>query len=689
MDYTSIKVGQLPSAAIAGTNLIPHEVDGLLKKATITDLAAFISANGAVGFRAVSVPNGGTLPSTTQQEFILVGPGTYNNVGGGSPVTVTEELNALVSNGTFWFIGVQIPIDAAAGGTANWGGITGTLSAQTDLQTALNGKQNSSADLSSIAALTGTTGLLRKTAANTYSLDTNTYALDSSLSGYLPLSGGTLASSGSTNTLNINHSSGSGVAASITKGGNGEALTVVKSSGSGNAASITGGVTLLSELNLTTKLADAHINSAATWNAKQNALNGTGFVKISGTTISYDNNTYALDSEVVKLTGTQTIGGAKTFENGIRFDSDLHLKQDNIISTPSGYTTFSGTSTGFWFHNGASRQAVFSLANTSTLRTYELPNKDGTFAMLSDITGGSTEPLEFNTTDRTVWNNGKGNVASNTSFGDNALKSNTTGAVSSAYGNAALMTNTTGQANSGFGNFSLGENLTGFNNTGLGYYSLAFNSSGSGNIAVGVNSGAYLPSSGVNAISNQSVFLGTDTRPLANNQTNQIVIGFDAIGHGSNSVTLGNSSIEKTILRGNVGIGTANPGVSLEVNGLIRAIPIYSNTTSTAANMVISAGGTFERSTSSIRYKRDVLDYDRGLNYIMQMRPVYYKGKSKNDGDKQFAGLIAEEIHDLGLEEFVQYNEEDLPDALSYANMVCLLVKGIQELKSEIELLKQ
>jgi len=34
----------------------------------------------------------------------------------------------------------------------------------------------------------------------------------------------------------------------------------------------------------------------ATWTAKQNALNGTGFVKISGTTISYDNSTYYLAS---------------------------------------------------------------------------------------------------------------------------------------------------------------------------------------------------------------------------------------------------------------------------------------------------------------------------------------------------------------------------------------------------------
>lgn len=59
--------------------------------------------------------------------------------------------------------------------TATWGGITGTLSSQTDLQTALNAKQDSDADLTAIAALAGTSGLLKKTAANTWTLDTATY----------------------------------------------------------------------------------------------------------------------------------------------------------------------------------------------------------------------------------------------------------------------------------------------------------------------------------------------------------------------------------------------------------------------------------------------------------------------------------------------------------------------------------
>jgi Chaperone of endosialidase len=91
------------------------------------------------------------------------------------------------------------------------------------------------------------------------------------LSVYVPYTGATTNVNLGTHSLTaadlvVNHVSGSGVAASITKGGSGEALTVVKTSGSGNAASITGGVTLLDELHLNTDLVDAYIASATNWN---------------------------------------------------------------------------------------------------------------------------------------------------------------------------------------------------------------------------------------------------------------------------------------------------------------------------------------------------------------------------------------------------------------------------------------
>jgi hypothetical protein len=112
----------------------------------------------------------------------------------------------------------------------------------------------------------------------------------------------------------------------------------------------------------------------------------------------------------------------------------------------------------------------------------------------------------------------------------------------------------------------------------------------------------------------------------------------------------------------------------------------YNFTTAGAANCLIDTDGALRRSTSSLKYKTDVRDYDKGLTEVLQMRPVYYKGK--NDGETQFAGLIAEEIHDLELTEFVQYAEDGTPDALHYQNMIALLTKAIQELKAEFDVYK-
>ena len=141
---------------------------------------------------------------------------------------------------------------------------------------------------------------------------------------------------------------------------------------------------------------------------------------------------------------------------------------------------------------------------------------------------------------------------------------------------------------------------------------------------------------------------------------------------------------------GNVLIGTTSDnGAKLQVEGgAIRSVYTYNNTTASAANLVVSGGGTFERSTSSLKYKKDVRDYDKGLEVLKNLRPVYYKGKSQSDGNKQLAGLIAEEVHELGLNEFVQYANDGTPDALAYTHMVAILINSIKELKQEIDTLK-
>jgi hypothetical protein len=112
----------------------------------------------------------------------------------------------------------------------------------------------------------------------------------------------------------------------------------------------------------------------------------------------------------------------------------------------------------------------------------------------------------------------------------------------------------------------------------------------------------------------------------------------------------------------------------------------YNLTTGSAANVFVDSAGALYRSTSSLRYKSDITNAEHGLADVLKLRSVTYK--AKNSGDTVFGGLIAEEVHDAGLTEFVSYDKEGQPDAIHYGNMVALLTKAIQEQQAMIDELK-
>ena len=103
--------------------------------------------------------------------------------------------------------------------------------------------------------------------------------------------------------------------------------------------------------------------SSSDWtvfNGKQNALNGTGFVKISGTTISYDNSTY------VTTNTTESISGFKTFTNTIALSNSI--------------------SNGFGFEIGTTGAFTSLKAKTSgSANIVTLPSSNGTIALTSDL----------------------------------------------------------------------------------------------------------------------------------------------------------------------------------------------------------------------------------------------------------------------------------------------------------------
>ena len=111
----------------------------------------------------------------------------------------------------------------------------------------------------------------------------------------------------------------------------------------------------------------------------------------------------------------------------------------------------------------------------------------------------------------------------------------------------------------------------------------------------------------------------------------------------------------------------------------------YNLTTAAAANLVVAADYYLYRSTSSARYKKNIVDYDRGLAAVRKLRAVYYEGKGEIDEGQRFAGFVAEEVYDSGLTEFVVLDKEGKPDALHYGNMAALFASAIDEIALKLE----
>uniref|UniRef100_UPI00321FC93C hypothetical protein n=1 Tax=Thermogutta sp. TaxID=1962930 RepID=UPI00321FC93C len=124
------------------------------------------------------------------------------------------------------------------------------------------------------------------------------------------------------------------------------------------------------------------------------------------------------------------------------------------------------------------------------------------------------------------------------------------------------------------------------------------NTTGYQNSAVGVNAGRYDSNGGANQTSNNSVYLGYDARALADGDTNEIVIGASAVGNGSNSVTLGNDSITKTILKGNIGIRTTQFGDGTGVIGIANCDTIPTSNPSGGGILYCEGGALKYRGSS-------------------------------------------------------------------------------------------
>jgi hypothetical protein len=234
------------------------------------------------------------------------------------------------------------------------------------------------------------------------------------------------------------------------------------------------------------------------------------------------------------------------------------------------------------------------------------------------VSGSVTSSNDIRVNDITVGRGG-GNQSNNTAIGNDALRLNTSQTFNTAIGASALISSsggsggntavgatsmrytTVGSDNSAFGNASLFNNVNGNFNSAFGQSALAGNTNGSDNVAIGWYAGDVL-GDGVteNTTPDFSVYIGSSTMASQSNGQNEIVIGYNAIGNGSNSVTLGNTSITRTILRGAV---SASGGITGSLLGTATSASFTTSaanaTTASIADNAVTASRALNANTAS------------------------------------------------------------------------------------------
>jgi hypothetical protein len=296
----------------------------------------------------------------------------------------------------------------------------------------------------------------------------------------------------------------------VTKGGTGAATLTGYVKGAGTTALTASATVPTSDLTGTLAVANG----------------GTGLTTLTANNVILGNGTNA-----VQFVAPSTNGNVLT-SNGTTWTSAAPAA---TLSGQTNSATPFETSLGYQAGN----------VNTGTYNTFV-----GYNAGLSNSTGGNNVAIGGNCF------NSNTTGSSNIAVGRNTLSNNSTAISNIAIGTSAL-TGSNADDNIAIGISSLTSNSTGINNCALGNYSLFF-SNGSNNFAAGYQAGRAVTTGSENTlIGTASAFSGTNNLTTG---SNNIIIGYNAEASSasvSNEVTIGNTSITSTRLRGMVELNAA------------------------------------------------------------------------------------------------------------------------------------
>lgn len=326
----------------------------------------------------------------------------------------------------------------------------------------------------------------------------------------------------------------------------------------------------------------AKTNIAQTFTGTQFFPNGISADALTANTAYFDGNINATKSVILNTNAanTLTVNGVSTFNQGISISKGSQLTGANIVGSvdiTGGDIFINGVRFGVGPTGGKGTSGESNLAiglNTlnkvqpqvsSTTRGIE-NTAIGTYAS-SSVTSGS-----YNVAVGSYALRNDVSLGYNTAIGARALLANTTGVGNCALGVFTLQACTVGNDNVGNGSGALQRTVNGSLNTSIGNQSYYYLTSGNNNVAIGYGAGAYLSDTVTTMTkTDNSVHIGYNVRGLTQNQTNEIAIGYLVSGNGSNTVTLGNTSITRTFLRGTVDVAGGISATGASITGGMTA----------------------------------------------------------------------------------------------------------------------
>ena len=464
--------------------------------------------------------------------------------------------------------------------------------------------------------------------------------------------------------------------------------------------------------------------SSTDWNSfnnKQPQLNGTGFVKANGTTISYDNSTYITGNQSISfnptgdvtgiavgtttLTPNLTIGANKVLNTmlakmptltlkgnntgGTANVSDLTVAQVNAIlpvftSTLNGLTPLSGGGTtnflradGIWAAPSSNAWNITGNSGTSYATNFlgTTDNKSLRFRtnnaeqMIIDSTGNvgigisafdPVQPEKLLVNAGTHPNNGS------------VINSTPINAIGTSNGFQQIQVQ-----NRSYGNYASSDLIAASDgttngtkpvNTETNYVDLGINSSGYTNNNSNILNQPY--TSYLYATSPQTFYIG-------NGYSGEDIVFFT--NHGPTNTNNTADGYELMRLTGGTSVGGA------ATQQVTIGTPTPNGTNKLTVNGSISASAF--NVSSDRRLKTNITSLHYGLKEILALQPVSYNWKKTPATDKQL-GLIAQDAKKI-MPETVSGNEATGTLSINYTELIPVLINAVKDQQKEIDELKK